>query len=118
MRRFCSVKIITALLFLLLFACPAFAEYGWMIPLNLVKDSIIHSVAPCVAVLAIVGAGISYLYGDGNFNNFVRQCCMLALVISLLVCAQQIMNVIQTGSTKGDGNSGMTSYKGVQSSGK
>ena len=89
-----------------------------MIPLNLVKDSIIHSVAPCVAVLAIVGVGISLAYGDGNFSNFVRQCCMVALVISLLVCAEQIMNVIQTGNSKGGGNSGMTSYKGVQSSGK
>lgn len=110
-RRY--VLIVCFTIVAVLFLCTAALAYGWMTPINEIKESLMGPVAGAVAVFAIVGCGVSLAFGDGNINGFVRQCLFITAVLAVLIFADKYMSIIKDG---GGGEKGMSSYAGSSNS--
>lgn len=90
--------IVSCLLLLgLFFLCQeiAFAagEMPWESPLKSVSDSLTGDVAGFIALIAIFVSGALLIFG-GELSEFARRMIMLVLVLSLVVSASSILNVL------------------------
>ncbi|MGC6031333.1 TrbC/VirB2 family protein [Enterobacter kobei] len=87
-----------SLLALLLFL-PALAQASsssgmpWEGPLQKVVDSITGPVAFGISVLAIAVAGLSLAFG-GQLDGFVHKLAIIALVVSLIVFAVNVLSAV------------------------
>ena len=87
------------IVFFLVFLTLAFPEIAqaaalpWETPLKVVSDSIKGPVAYAIALMGIVVAGATLIWG-GEINEFVRRLIMLILVISLIVFASTILTTL------------------------
>jgi type IV secretion system protein VirB2 len=65
----------------------------WEGPLAKVVDSITGPVAFGISVLGIAGAGMSLAFG-GQLDGFIQKLVIIALVISLIVLATNVLSAI------------------------
>lgn len=65
----------------------------WESPLSRVVDSITGPIAFGASVLGIVAAGLTLIFG-GQLDGFIRTLMQLALVISLIVLATNILTTL------------------------
>lgn len=65
----------------------------WENPLSKVVDSITGPVAFAASVLGLVTAGIGLVFG-GQLDGFIQKLMILALVISLIVMATNILTTL------------------------
>ena len=80
---------------------PAFAKTGsgggggmpWESGLQTVRDSIKGPVAVGVSLIAIVASGVMLVFG-GDMQGFMRTGAYLALVIGLIVAAENILSTL------------------------
>ena len=87
------------LLLLLLLTEPSFASStsggglpfdGWM---TKIRDSITGPFAFTAAILGLVGAGATLIFG-GDMNGFLRTLIFVVLVLSFLMASQNILSAI------------------------
>ncbi|WP_318452292.1 TrbC/VirB2 family protein [Photobacterium leiognathi] len=72
----------------------------WESPLEKIVDSITGPVAFGISVLGVVAAGISLIFNNNDMSGFVKLLAGLALVISLIVFATNLLsNVFGVSST-------------------
>jgi len=71
------------------------ASMPWDTALTKIKNAITGPVAMVIALLAIVVAGVSLIFGS-EFSDFVRKLLMLALVLALVVAASSFLTALFT----------------------
>jgi len=76
-----------------LMAAGAGGGMPWEAPLTLIVNSVTGSVAFGISVIAIVAAGAMLVFG-GEIGQFLKAIILLALVISLIVLATNILTTL------------------------
>ena len=66
----------------------------WESPLEKIVNSITGPVAFGVSVLGIVAAGIGLIFNNNDMSGFVKLLAALALVISLIVFATNLLSTV------------------------
>ena len=66
----------------------------WESPLEKIVNSITGPVAFGVSVLGIVSAGIGLIFNNNDMSGFVKLLAALALVISLIVFATNLLSTV------------------------
>jgi type IV secretion system protein VirB2 len=89
-------------IFAVLACCDiAFADSGaglpWEDAIGKIKTSITGPVALAVSLIAIVAAGVALVFG-GDMQGFMRTAAYVALVIGLIVAAQNVLDKLYTSS--------------------
>lgn len=80
------------------FAAPTGTALPWEGPLTTVQQSITGPVAIAIALIAIAVAGAMLIFG-GEINNFARTGVYIALVLGLLVVANNVLTSLYGTST-------------------
>lgn len=104
-----GVKQIGLLLFLLgavlLFASSSWASAGtggglpYEANLTSLRNSITGPVAFTFAIIGIVGAGCTLIFGGSEISGFLRVILYLVLVISIVISAQNVVSTWGKGAT-------------------
>lgn len=76
---------------------PVYASSGGGLPyesaLTKIKDSVTGPVAFTLGIVGIVGAGAMLIFG-GDTNGFLRTLCLIVLVLSFLVAANNVLTTL------------------------
>jgi type IV secretion system protein VirB2 len=87
----------TRLVVFVFFLFPSLAQASsssgmpWEDPLSKIVDSVTGPIAFGISVLGVVVAGLALVFG-GQLDGFIQKIAILALVISLIVLATNIMS--------------------------
>ena len=96
---FCALFI--GMLATLAYGDIAFADSGaglpWESAIGKIKTSLTGPVALAVSLIAIVAAGVALVFG-GDMQGFMRTAAYIALVIGLIVAAQNVLDKLYTSS--------------------
>lgn len=85
----------------LAFSETAFADSGaglpWEDAISKIKTSISGPVALAVSIIAIVASGTALIFG-GDMQGFMRNAAYLALVLGVIVAAQNVLDKLYSSS--------------------
>lgn len=88
-------------MFMLAFCGAASADSGaglpWEDAIGKIRTSITGPVALAVSLIAIVAAGVALVFG-GDMQGFMRTAAYLALVIGIIVAAQNVLDKLYSTS--------------------
>lgn len=96
MKKFDFKFLLFAVMGLMFLAPDVFASstgLPWEDPLTAMVDSIKGPVAFGISVIAIVAAGAGLIFG-GDISGFLKSAIILALVISLIVLAVNVLSSV------------------------
>ncbi|EHK2924619.1 TrbC/VirB2 family protein [Vibrio parahaemolyticus] len=90
-RRSLQAIVSLSLLFPALSHASGSSGMPWEDPLSKIVDSVTGPIAFGVSVLGIVVAGLTLVFG-GQLDGFIQKIAILALVVSLIVLATNVMS--------------------------
>lgn len=89
--------LVTQIIFVVFSLFPTLAQASsssgmpWEDPLSKIVDSVTGPIAFGISVLGVVVAGLALVFG-GQLDGFIQKIAVLALVISLIVLATNVMS--------------------------